>query len=236
MCGIYGYIGDKDAYSVVLNGLSLLQYRGYDSCGVAYYNNGFKVNKAVGTLNNLKECPIKPMIAFGHTRWATNGVVTEANAHPHVSFNGEITVVHNGIIKNSDEIKGKLIKKGINFYSETDTEVIANYLTTIDINKNLGKIFKDLKGTYSLIIGNSAGDITLIKQFSPLHILKTDNEIYISSDISSLPSGELSTLYLLLLFIFNHFNHSRTARFFHYFTFKCCACRISVCTKAKFQV
>lgn len=194
MCGIYGYIGNKNAYDMVVQGLSLLQYRGYDSCGIAYFNDGFQINKAVGTLNNLDKCDISPTIAFGHTRWATNGVVNKANAHPHVSYNGEYTIVHNGIIKNADKIKQKLINNGITFYSDTDTEVIANYLTTIDIKKNIENIFNDLEGTFSLIIGNSLGDITLIKQFSPLHLVKTDSEIYISSDISSLPSGELYTL------------------------------------------
>ena len=195
MCGIYGYIGNNGtAYEKVMSGLSLLQYRGYDSCGIAYFNNSFKVNKAVGTLNKLKPCEYKPNIAFGHTRWATNGIVNETNAHPHISFNNEYTIVHNGIIKNADSIKKELINKGISFYSQTDTEVIANYLTTIDIEKDLNKIYNDLEGSFSLIIGTSKGDIYLVKQFSPLHILKTKNDIYISSDISSLPEGELYSL------------------------------------------
>jgi len=194
MCGIYGYVGEGNAYNVVIDGLSLLQYRGYDSCGIAYYNQGFKVNKAVGTLNNLKACNVKSNIAFGHTRWATNGVVNEKNAHPHVSYNKEYTIVHNGIIKNADTIKQQLQLRNIPFYSETDTEVIANYLTTINLESDLHNLFEDLDGTFSLIIGNKKGEITLVKQFSPLHMLKTNNAIYISSDISSLPSGELYSL------------------------------------------
>jgi len=196
MCGIYGYISNRgSAYGKVLKGLNMLQYRGYDSCGIAYFDNcGFKVNKAIGTLKNLKKCNKKPNIAFGHTRWATNGVVNETNAHPHMSYNGEYTIVHNGIVKNSDEIKLKLVRNGITFYSDTDTEVIANYLTTIDINKDLNNIFTDLTGSFSLIIGTRQGELYLIKKFSPLHILKTQQEIYVSSDISSLPKGDLYSL------------------------------------------
>ncbi len=194
MCGIYGYVGEENAYMKTIEGLKLLQYRGYDSCGIAYYRKGFKINKAVGTLNNLKTCKTKPNIAFGHTRWATNGVVSETNAHPHVSYNKEYTVVHNGIIHNAHKLKSELISKGITFYSQTDTEVICNYLTTINIETELNNIFRDLDGTFSLIIGKKDSELYLVKKFSPLHILLTENAIYISSDVSSLPTGKLYTL------------------------------------------
>lgn len=195
MCGIYGYIGNNNAYEQVIKGLGLLQYRGYDSCGIAYYNNGFKINKTVGTLNKLKPVEIKTNIAFGHTRWATNGVVNKKNAHPHTSFNKEFNIVHNGIINNASDIKKDLLKKGITFKSETDTEVIVNYLSTLkDIDNNISKLYKTLSGSFSLIIGNKKGELYLLKQFSPLHILKAEDGIYISSDISSLPTGELYSL------------------------------------------
>ena len=132
MCGIYGYVGKNNAYEEVIKGLYLLQYRGYDSCGVAYYNNGFKINKALGTLDNLpKTLDNIPHIAFGHTRWATNGEVNIENTHPHISYNKEFIIVHNGIIKNAEQIKEKLINMGIQFYSDTDTEVIVNLLSTL---------------------------------------------------------------------------------------------------------
>ena len=197
MCGIFGYIGSKNAYKEVFDGLKLLQYRGYDSCGIAYYNiDHFELEKAIGSLNNLKEINSKPNIAFGHTRWATNGKVTLENTHPHTSFNGEFTIVHNGIIENAEELKSNLKQSGISFNSQTDTEVIANLLASFNETPDncIMMLHKYLKGSYSLIIGLKDGTIYLVKKFSPLNILKNSNGIYISSDSSSLTSGELYTL------------------------------------------
>lgn len=197
MCGIYGYIGKNDAYQEVLCGLTCLQYRGYDSCGIAYFDDGFKINKAIGTLDNLPQCSeVVSNIAFGHTRWATNGEVNINNTHPHISFDKEFVLVHNGIIKNADTIKRELIDKGIPFYSDTDTEVIANLLSTLTgrIEKRIERLYKLLEGSFSLIIGHKSGKIYLIKRFSPLNILKSDDGIYISSDVSSLKDGLLYTL------------------------------------------
>lgn len=193
MCGIYGYIGKLDAFDEVLNGLNMLQYRGYDSCGVAYFNNGFKIEKATGTLTNLKKPAQKSELAFGHTRWATNGRVNYENTHPHVSFNGEFVVVHNGIIDNADELKQSL---HTTFYSETDTEVIVNVLASLDgdIDSRILRLFDILKGTFSLIIGTKGGTLYLLKKFSPLNLLVCEDGIYISSDVSSLKSGSLYTL------------------------------------------
>ncbi len=196
MCGIYGYIGQKDAFDVVLEGLGLLQYRGYDSCGIAYFDNGFKVTKAVGTLDNLKHPAVNSRLAFGHTRWATNGQVNVTNAHPHYSVNHEYTLVHNGIINNAEQLKSELEAKGIKFYSQTDTEVIANLVYTLpgDIEEKLKACVKLLDGSYSLIIGDKDKNLYLLKKFSPLNFVKAADGIYISSDKSSLPSGELYTL------------------------------------------
>lgn len=196
MCGIFGYLGKKNAIKEVYNGLKLLQYRGYDSCGIAYYNdNGFKINKAVGALDNLKLDNANSHIAFGHTRWATNGEVNLKNTHPHFSYNGEITLVHNGIITNADEIKNSLIKKGVKFYSQTDTEVIANFIAQYnDKVEALKAIYSHLKGSFALIIGLNNGDIYLLKQFCPLNLVKNENGIFISSDVASLSSGSLYRL------------------------------------------
>jgi len=197
MCGIYGCIGNN-AYQKVLDGLKKLQYRGYDSCGIAYFNKTFKVEKTVGPLNNLKIITTDNQIAFGHTRWATNGAVTIENAHPHLSYDNEYIIVHNGIIKNANIIKQDLIKNNVDFKSDTDTEVIVNYIAYHSKNSSCEKVLKsmlkDLEGSYSLIIGNKAGDLYLIKKFSPLNLLISDDEIYVSSDISSLKNGELYSL------------------------------------------
>ena len=198
MCGIYACIGDN-AYEKVFKGLKLLQYRGYDSCGIAYFDDGFNINKTVGTLEKLKKVETKSKLAFGHTRWATNGIVNETNAHPHISFDKTLTIVHNGIIKNSEEIKQSLINQGVNFYSETDTEVIVNYLAnkskTHGIENAIKSMYTDLKGSFSLIIGTNKGVLYLVKKFSPLNLLSADDgNIYISSDISSLEDGMLYSL------------------------------------------
>lgn len=196
MCGIYGYIGDKNAYLEVKNGLKQLQYRGYDSCGIAYYENEFKIEKALGTLDNLQDIANKNNIAFGHTRWATNGEVNIPNTHPHVSNKKEFVIVHNGIITNVEDIKTNLLSEGYNFYSQTDTEVIANLLESMDDTTldRIKALFNILEGSFSLIIGDEYGRLYAVRQFSPLHVLKASDGIYISSDINSLPDGELYSL------------------------------------------
>jgi len=196
MCGIYGYVGKENAFEKVYNGLEILQYRGYDSCGIAYFTNEFNVNKAIGTLKNLEHPKEISNIAFGHTRWATNGVVNLENAHPHVSFNKNYVIVHNGIITNADGLKAELIKQNVKFYSDTDTEVIANLLANMkgEEEENIKSLFNILKGTFSLIIGNNKGELYLVKQFSPLNIVKSNQGIYISSDIASLKNGDLYSL------------------------------------------
>mgnify|MGYP005794501789 CR=1 FL=1 len=197
MCGIYGYVGSNNAYNEVLQGLYRLQYRGYDSCGIAYFDNGFKINKVVGTLDNLpRAIDSSAQIAFGHTRWATNGEVNINNTHPHESFNNEFVVVHNGIIKNADKLKQDMMKNNIPFYSDTDTEVIVNLLASMSgrVERRLEKLYELLDGSFSLIIGQKNGDIFILKKFSPLSILKAEDGIYISSDVSSLKEGELYTL------------------------------------------
>ena len=129
MCGIVGYIGPRSAQQVLLEGLKSLEYRGYDSAGVAILeNNAFQVQKCAGKLevlrNRLEENPLTGSIGIGHTRWATHGKPTDENAHPHVSVNGRIQVVHNGIIENYLAIRSQLEETGVVFKTETDTEVM----------------------------------------------------------------------------------------------------------------
>ena len=132
MCGIVGYVGPKKAAPVLLEGLSKLEYRGYDSAGIAVMNDGeIEVHKAKGRLQVLSDrigagMEISGSMGIGHTRWATHGEPSDVNSHPHISSSGRFAVVHNGIIENYGYLKKKLISKGIEFVSETDTEVIAH--------------------------------------------------------------------------------------------------------------
>ena len=131
MCGIMGYIGDENATDIIISGLEELEYRGYDSAGLAVCDGKeIKTVKVVGSPSGLREEAdgIKGKIGIGHTRWATHGAPTVVNAHPHTSQSGLFTVVHNGIIENYSALKNELIEKGFRFISDTDTEVIAQML------------------------------------------------------------------------------------------------------------
>lgn len=187
MCGIYGYVGKKDAFKQVKLGLELLQYRGYDSCGIAYLTEkGFDVVKAVGTLNNLPKIKTKTKIAFGHTRWATHGAVNETNAHPHYSIDKEFTIVHNGIIKNADKLKEELQRKGIKFYSQTD---LTNYLQNINV---AGLVDKFKNKDRMILIGK--GFDYLILQEASLKIREIDYCFTIPMYAGELKHGTLSLI------------------------------------------
>ncbi|HYD91728.1 MAG TPA: class II glutamine amidotransferase, partial [Flavobacterium sp.] len=140
MCGIVGYVGDKKAWPVLIKGLERLEYRGYDSAGVALMSKEsfpatLKIHKKKGKVSDLKKSVksknLLGAVGIAHTRWATHGEPSDRNAHPHSSFSGEITIVHNGIIENYLSIKEILIKKGYKFKSDTDTEVLANLIEEI---------------------------------------------------------------------------------------------------------
>lgn len=133
MCGIVGYIGKKDATPIILEGLKKLEYRGYDSAGIAVLENGkITVRRDSGKIAHLGELiassPISGSPGIGHTRWATHGAPSERNAHPHVGFNGQVVLVHNGIVENYLELKDELVNEGIQFNSETDTETIVHLI------------------------------------------------------------------------------------------------------------
>ena len=129
MCGITGYIGDRDAYSVVVKGLQRLEYRGYDSAGIMLFDKDVQVHKTKGKVVDLQAIISKENrqgnIGIGHTRWATHGVPNDVNSHPHTSNSENLTIVHNGIIENYDKIKAELSKRGYVFHSDTDTEVLV---------------------------------------------------------------------------------------------------------------
>ena len=159
MCGIVGYIGENQAAPILLEGLSKLEYRGYDSAGIAVFNdNKIEVAKAKGRLAVLSEKTengdnVKGTMGIGHTRWATHGEPSDVNSHPNLSMSGRFAVVHNGIIENYISLKKKLIDKGFEFISETDTEVIAHlfeYYYDGDIMDAMIKVINRVEGSYAL--------------------------------------------------------------------------------------
>jgi glucosamine--fructose-6-phosphate aminotransferase (isomerizing) len=193
MCGIIGYIGKQNAVPLLIDGLKKLEYRGYDSAGIAFMNNGrIDVRRCAGKIHNLETSlmnqDLKSSIGVGHTRWATHGRPTEENAHPHMA-NG-VVVVHNGIIENYLELKTGLKKKGHTFTSDTDTEVICHLVSSYiqkghDLKTATKKSLKHLKGAYALgIITEDEPDTMIaVKKDSPLIIGLGHREFFIASDI-----------------------------------------------------
>ena len=161
MCGIVGYIGPKRVVPLILDGLKRLEYRGYDSAGIAVVgdNGKLEIRRAPGKLRNLEESirttPLDGVYGIGHTRWATHGRPTEENAHPHRDCTGEIVVVHNGIIENYIELKKQLIAEGHKFVTETDTEIIAHLLEKFSkdapLEEAVRKAVKVMSGAYALV-------------------------------------------------------------------------------------
>lgn len=193
MCGIVGYIGDRDVVDILLGGLKRLEYRGYDSAGIAI-NNGKELEliKKKGKLKRLEEIvastPLSGKMGIGHTRWATHGSPSDENSHPHVDCSGEFIVVHNGIIENFQQLREELCEKGHIFTSETDTEVIAHLLEKYyqgDLRAAIKQVIARLEGSYALgIISSKEPDkIYAVRQDSPLVIGIGKQENYIASDI-----------------------------------------------------
>ena len=197
MCGIIGYVGnDQQAVEVILDGLSKLEYRGYDSAGLAIVEEGrIFVDKKSGKLSNLKES-LKEKVHFanigiGHTRWATHGVPSDVNSHPHCSCDGKVAIVHNGIIENYSTLKSELIEKGYKFISDTDSEVIAqlfSYFYNGDLLETIKKVKDKLKGSYALGIIHEAEPekIVCTRKESPLIIGIAKNSNFIASDVPAI--------------------------------------------------
>ena len=144
MCGIVGYIGHRDAYPIIIKGLKRLEYRGYDSAGITLYGNQVKLAKTKGKVFDLEQLMSTQdlqasALGLGHTRWATHGIPSNVNSHPHTSNSGNISIVHNGIIENYAAIKKVLTDNGFTFSSETDTEVLVNLIEFIKISQNVLK-------------------------------------------------------------------------------------------------
>lgn len=199
MCGIVGFVGQGNTKDILLAGLSRLEYRGYDSAGIALYSQPFTLVKAVGKLEELKkkvaadkECQLPYSMGIGHTRWATHGKASEKNAHPHLSMHKEVVLVHNGIIENFAELKNFLQEQGYSFYSDTDTEVAVNlieyyYRKDKDILKALFSVQRELKGSYAFAIMFQEDEKTLyaMRKDSPLIAGKGENAFYLASDVSA---------------------------------------------------
>ncbi len=196
MCGIVGYVGNKQVVPVILDGLRKLEYRGYDSAGIAVVDEGhhLDIRRAEGKLRNLEEAirlkPLDGTYGIGHTRWATHGRPTEENAHPHRDCTGQVVVVHNGIIENYIQLKDRLRKSDHVFVTETDTEVVAHlveeYLKEDDsFEKAVGRAVRDLRGIFALsIISTEEPDtIIAVRQGPPVVIGLGDGEYFVASDV-----------------------------------------------------
>ena len=196
MCGIVGYIGPKEASEFLMEGLSKLEYRGYDSAGIAVHDGSqIIVEKTIGRLanleNKLKHGALKGSLGIGHTRWATHGRPSDVNSHPHTDCTGNFVVVHNGIIENYMHLKEQLIAKGHIFTSETDTEVVAHLLEEYydgDFEAAVRKVLDDISGSYALVFMTKfePGTIICTKQDNPLVIGLGEGENFIASDIPAI--------------------------------------------------
>ena len=196
MCGIVAYIGHREAYPVILKGLKRLEYRGYDSSGVALLNKGLKVYKKKGKVAELEETLIGKDLhsnsGIGHTRWATHGEPSDRNAHPHISKNGKLAMIHNGIIENYAQLKQELQNKGYSFTSDTDTEVLLKFIEDIHENNNVGLeeavriALKRVVGAYVIVLIDQDNPDTLIaaRKGSPLVIGIGKGEHFLASDAS----------------------------------------------------
>ena len=194
MCGIIGYIGEKNPVDILINGLKSLEYRGYDSAGIALKDKDeIEIIKSVGKIVNLEEKlkqekTISSHLGIAHTRWATHGKPTEKNAHPHTA--GRVTLVHNGIIENAEELREKLKKEGITFYSETDTEVVAALINKYydkDPIEAINQALKEVKGSYALgILFQESDDLYAVRKDSPLIVGIGKEENFIASDIAAI--------------------------------------------------
>jgi glucosamine--fructose-6-phosphate aminotransferase (isomerizing) len=210
MCGIVGYIGKREAYPVIINGLRRLEYRGYDSAGIALFDGSdIQLSKTKGKVVDLEarsadEISMKGTVGIGHTRWATHGVPNDVNSHPHFSNSGDLVIIHNGIIENYGSIKKELVNRGYTFKSETDTEVLVNLIEDIKIKQNvkLGKAVQialnQVVGAYAIAVfdKNKPDEIVVAKLGSPLAIGIGEDEFFIASDASPFIEFTNNAIYL----------------------------------------
>src|SRR5579872_981671 len=206
MCGIVGAVSKRDVVPILLDGLLRLEYRGYDSAGIAVVNGSIERVRAVGRVAEMQgraaDAKLHGFIGIGHTRWATHGGVTEGNAHPHISM-GEIAVVHNGIIENHEEYRAKLKELGYSFESQTDSEVIAHLIhyyfkQSKDLFQATRKAARQLVGAYAIaVVALKDPDVmTCARVGCPLLIGLGEGENFIGSDVSAVISVTRRVIYL----------------------------------------
>src|SRR5580698_6061397 len=206
MCGIVGYIGNRKAVPIILDGLKRLEYRGYDSAGIAVMEDGvLSVRRAQGKLRNLEEAlrlnPIDGTYGIGHTRWATHGRPTEENAHPHRDCHGDIVVVHNGIVENYLALKQQLVAEGHVFVTETDTEVIAHLVEKCydgNLENAVREAVRQLTGVFALsvISRKDPGKIVAARSGPPVVVGLGDGEYFVASDVPAILSHTRDMFFL----------------------------------------
>ncbi len=208
MCGIVAYIGKKEAFPILINGLRRLEYRGYDSAGVALLNSDLHVYKKAGKVADLeaftKDKEVRSTIGIGHTRWATHGVPNDSNAHPHLSQSGDLVIIHNGIIENYDVLKTELIKRGYTFHSDTDTEVLVNLVEEIrkqddmPLEDAVRIALNEVVGAYAIVVMDKRNPDMLIaaRKGSPLVIGVGADEFFVASDASPIIEYTNNVVYL----------------------------------------
>jgi glucosamine--fructose-6-phosphate aminotransferase (isomerizing) len=208
MCGIVGYIGNREAFPILLQGLKRLEYRGYDSAGVALLNGNLSIYKKAGKVSELEKVTdgekLSATIGIGHTRWATHGEPNDTNAHPHVSQSGNLAIIHNGIIENYASIKEELMKRGYTFNSDTDTEVLVNLVEEVwkqdksTLEDAVRVALNEVVGAYAIVVidKNNANQLIAARKGSPLVIGIGDNEFYIASDATPIIEYTKNVIYL----------------------------------------
>jgi len=208
MCGIVGYIGKRDAYPILIKGLQRLEYRGYDSAGVALFNGNLSIYKKEGKVKDLegfvKTLDVSGSLGIGHTRWATHGEPNDTNAHPHISMSGNITLIHNGIIENYASLKETLVGKGYVFHSETDTEVLVNWIE--EVQKQTGKPIAEavrialtkVVGAYAIAVIDKKEPTKLIaaRKGSPLVVGIGEGEYFLGSDATPIIEYTKEVIYV----------------------------------------
>ena len=208
MCGIVGYIGHQEAYPILINGLKRLEYRGYDSTGIALLNGDLNIYKKKGKVSNLEDYSKgknkEGFVGIGHTRWATHGKPDDINAHPHLSGNGRLALIHNGIIENYSTLKEALSKLGHTFVSETDTEVLVHLIEEIQTTQNIGLeeavriALSKVIGAYAIVVidRNNPNILVAARKGSPLVVGLGENEYFIGSDATPIIDYTKKVIYL----------------------------------------
>ena len=210
MCGIIGFVGRKQAAPVLLDGLARMEYRGYDSAGIAVRSEtlGLQVKKTKGRLKALSDmvhggADVEGTLGIGHTRWATHGEPNDVNAHPHVSEGGNIALVHNGIIENYLEIKEFLLRHGVTFTSETDSEVVAqllefHYKECHSMLEAVGRVLRRIEGSYALgiICSDYPDALIAARKDSPLILGYSDEGNFIASDVTAIIKHTRDVVYM----------------------------------------